>query len=608
VASISCISNISNSPNNICKSQTISSFISLNENLLLNSNTKSNTKSNTQFNTNIKLASKTKTNEGDMLKLKTVTTGRKVRYTIDGKPCSDVFVRDGQTFFDCTKIRSPDGQKNELEWCYIENPKPGMKDWGYCEPIMDFDKVREYNLMEMKTITTKANEIGVDIKQNLVPAKNALDELKKHKISSAELVENIESVAKTLINLNKKMNSLLVDQELNEKFELSIKKLQFEIGKKKKQEEKQQKQTQTNCKEMLNYEESEKFGDGLIGKYYNNENWLGPYKERKDGQIDFDWTGRAPFGLNSLNFSVLWEGYILAPTRGYYYFTVTSENGVELSINDEIVHSTRQNLFTGLNSSKIDIHEQTRLRKSKKVYLSGSELAKIKIKFFRSTHLDVSDRGIINIKIEWNNEEWTGVPVNARYIYSRNEYNQLKITNYNTNDSTLNKLYENGLAFKNTDKYIIQDIPQIYVGLTQMTKISRYQSDFIKFEINTPSIVYIALLAHYPKFLPDEFEDTGFVMSLLEIDRLSYHKDHKKIIAKKSGKLLIYKKSYDKGIVNIPLKKVGINTKGIPMIMFFGFDSKLHKKQECSGKRIQITTDSKEFLSCITIIIYNINI
>ena len=70
----------------------------------------------------------------------------------------------------------------------------------------------------------------------------------------------------------------------------------------------------TNCDGMLLYEE-ERDGDGLIGRYYDNESWMGSFKERKDSEINFFWTGTSPLkGLNSNNFSVKWEGYLMLLT------------------------------------------------------------------------------------------------------------------------------------------------------------------------------------------------------------------------------------------------------------------------------------------------------
>ncbi len=65
---------------------------------------------------------------------------------------------------------------------------------------------------------------------------------------------------------------------------------------------------------MLLYEE-EKDGDGIKGKYYDNEQWIGVYSQRKDEKIDFIWTGASPKkGINQHNFSVRWEGFLFVTT------------------------------------------------------------------------------------------------------------------------------------------------------------------------------------------------------------------------------------------------------------------------------------------------------
>ena len=74
-----------------------------------------------------------------------------------------------------------------------------------------------------------------------------------------------------------------------------------------------------NCKGMLLYEHEDD-GDGLIGHYFDNENWLGNYKEKKaSGSINFDWTDSSPMpGINIRNFSVEWKGWLEIPVNEKY--------------------------------------------------------------------------------------------------------------------------------------------------------------------------------------------------------------------------------------------------------------------------------------------------
>ena len=86
------------------------------------------------------------------------------------------------------------------------------------------------------------------------------------------------------------------------------------------------KEKSTNCHGMLLYEE-EGEGDGLIGKYYDNEAWLGNFIEKRDSYINFFWTGTSPMkGINPNNFSVKWEGFIKAPYTGEFIFSIESNN------------------------------------------------------------------------------------------------------------------------------------------------------------------------------------------------------------------------------------------------------------------------------------------
>ena len=177
--------------------------------------------------------------------------------------------------------------------------------------------------------------------------------------------------------INENLNNLHNSKEQWEKMSKFIKELEFKIDQKKDKERKVSyeqnieitdmssnngkvneffknkiKDNEKNCGGMLNYEDDEE-GDGLIGKYYNNEEWLGSYKERKDEVIDFVWEGSSPIkGMNIENFSIKWEGYLLAPYTGNYKFSIESNDGVSLIINRETY--IKQNMNDSFdNQSKI---------------------------------------------------------------------------------------------------------------------------------------------------------------------------------------------------------------------------------------------------------------
>ena len=120
----------------------------------------------------------------------TVKTSKKARWTQDGRMCAHAFVQDGETFFDCTKSKSPDGLMNNKEWCYVENPQSGAKSWDYCKAIMDYDQVRAYNENSQREMAVKISDLNRSIVQNIQPAQETLTGLKKLKTGQEEFLDH----------------------------------------------------------------------------------------------------------------------------------------------------------------------------------------------------------------------------------------------------------------------------------------------------------------------------------------------------------------------------------------------------------------------------------
>lgn len=80
-------------------------------------------------------------------------------------------------------------------------------------------------------------------------------------------------------------------------------------------------------------------GSGLSGSYFNNAFLNGkPKATRLDPNVNFDWGFRSPEeGIGRDNFSVRWSGKILAQYSETYTFTVRSDDGVRVYVNDELV-------------------------------------------------------------------------------------------------------------------------------------------------------------------------------------------------------------------------------------------------------------------------------
>jgi hypothetical protein len=83
-------------------------------------------------------------------------------------------------------------------------------------------------------------------------------------------------------------------------------------------------------------------GTGLLAQYFNDAGsgiyFTALVLTRTDPTVDFDWASAAPDLLvQADNFSVRWSGQLMAPVTGSYTFTTTSDDGVRLYVNGQLV-------------------------------------------------------------------------------------------------------------------------------------------------------------------------------------------------------------------------------------------------------------------------------
>ncbi len=77
---------------------------------------------------------------------------------------------------------------------------------------------------------------------------------------------------------------------------------------------------------------------GLIGQYFDNSNFTGSRVTRIDGAVDFDWgTGAPAPGIGVDTFSVRWLGQIQPLYSESYTFYTTTDDGVRLWVNGQLV-------------------------------------------------------------------------------------------------------------------------------------------------------------------------------------------------------------------------------------------------------------------------------
>ena len=86
-------------------------------------------------------------------------------------------------------------------------------------------------------------------------------------------------------------------------------------------------------------------GGGLSGSYFSSEKMNKKKKhvlERVDPVIDFDFKEGPPAeGVDPKQFSIAWEGSLVAPATGTYEFRVTTPNGARLYVNSDLKEGDR---------------------------------------------------------------------------------------------------------------------------------------------------------------------------------------------------------------------------------------------------------------------------
>lgn len=79
-------------------------------------------------------------------------------------------------------------------------------------------------------------------------------------------------------------------------------------------------------------------GTGLLASYYNTINFTNVVFTRLDPQINFSWLLNSPGnGVNAERFSVRWTGKIQPLTSESYIFYTTSDDGVRLWVNNQLI-------------------------------------------------------------------------------------------------------------------------------------------------------------------------------------------------------------------------------------------------------------------------------
>jgi alpha-D-xyloside xylohydrolase len=112
---------------------------------------------------------------------------------------------------------------------------------------------------------------------------------------------------------------------------------------------------------------------GLTAHYFRGENFDESVRTNVDAEVAFDWTAKAPPGLNHDHYSVRWTGYVLTKESGDYTFLATADDGVRLWIDDQEVINDWNVRPAQTFTAKVHLEANSRHRIRMEYFQAGGE-------------------------------------------------------------------------------------------------------------------------------------------------------------------------------------------------------------------------------------------
>lgn len=138
-------------------------------------------------------------------------------------------------------------------------------------------------------------------------------------------------------------------------------------------------------------------GTGLTGTYYQGLDFEEEVLTRLDAEVDFQWGGGSPDpAILADFFSVRWEGTLEAPLTGNYTLLTTSDDGVRLWINDELIINSWQNQPATVRQSTL--------------FMEAGERVSVKMEYYENGGAAVA-------RLQWEHPSITRQIIPSRYLY-----------------------------------------------------------------------------------------------------------------------------------------------------------------------------------------------
>jgi hypothetical protein len=139
-------------------------------------------------------------------------------------------------------------------------------------------------------------------------------------------------------------------------------------------------------------------GGGLQGEYFNNVDFTGLTLVRTDGTINFNWGNGSPGNpIGPDTFSVRWTGYVQPRFSETYTFTLVSDDGVRLWVDNQLIIEN----WT-VHGAQVDIGTIT---------LNAGQLYDIKLEYFEQG-------GLATVQLGWSSPSQQAEIIPQNYLYA----------------------------------------------------------------------------------------------------------------------------------------------------------------------------------------------
>jgi hypothetical protein len=143
-------------------------------------------------------------------------------------------------------------------------------------------------------------------------------------------------------------------------------------------------------------------GTGLFGEYFDNKNLSSRKLSRTDTTVNFEWGSGSPDALIGADtFSVRWSGWVHAPITGGYTFYTTSDDGVRLWVDNQLLINNWTDHGATENSGSIT--------------LTAGKKYDIKLEYYENG-------GAATIKLSWAPPGQAKQIIPQERLYPRNVY------------------------------------------------------------------------------------------------------------------------------------------------------------------------------------------